>query len=512
MSVISNFAGVFNALNFAYGYQNAVALAPPALQVGSGNAAAGVSSITIITPITVTQGGSSFSPIAVGSTLIIGIGANAETITVTGVGTPSLAGYGPGTGSVTVTATFANVHGQNEPVTSATVGLQEAINIAATLGGGTVNISGMWWKTGGTLAMIQAATVPQIAAAALATPIGPIAATVRLLDETTLTYYEYKGNSVSILASPSTPTSATVASTSTTGTWTAVTTYVKFVYVNALGGLSPASSEYSFTATVSKAIGGTGPAALTGAVGYLVFIGTTTNVNYQVVVSTSSGTPIQCGAILAFQIGTSFSSTTITTVAAPLPPVLGTASATLAMQPVSAPNMIQPFQAVQGPFAAVATVTAGTAAEVARFDLPTAFLNQIGRTLRITAWLSYTPGSTATLIPSLLLESVYGTTTTTVWTVTTAATSGTTQTNAKIEILLSVAATGTSGTVECHGTMQYGSASGSAPAFLTVGDAVTAASGAANLAVQNTFSLQMNSGTANLTSVRVRSLVVEVLQ
>jgi len=503
---LSRTNGFYNAYEYAYGAAGPTT--PDTLKVYVGTTAAGAASLTVNYGQIGLSDGTNLAPFAITTPITIGLGANAETVTPSAVSNPTPGVYG----SCVLTATFANVHGSGDPIASGSIGLQEAINAAAAAGGGTVVLTGAWWANGGTLAILQAATVPNVPRASLATPTVPLGATVRVLDQTTLTFYEFKGNSVSLLSAPSIPLITQVASTTATGTWTAVTTYVKFVYVNAIGGLSAASSEYSFTATVSKAIGGTGPIAATGAVGYLVFIGTTTNVNYQVVVSTSSGTPIQCGAIAAFQIGTSFSSTAITTSATALPPVLATASATLALQPVSAPNMLQPFQTVYGPFANVTTVTAGTAAEIARFDTPTAFLNQIGRAIRITAWLSYTPGSTATLIPSLLIESVYGTTTTTVWTVTTAATSGTTQTNARIEIILVTAATGTSGTIETHGIMQFGSVSGSAPAFLAVGDAVTAASGAINLAVQNTFSLQMNSGTANLTSVRVRQLIVEVLQ
>ena len=500
----TRFSGTYNAFSYFYGGPGSTT--PGALRITTGNTAAGSASVTLALGQTTLSDGTNLSPLNINAPITVGDGSNAETVTPSAVSVSTPGIYN----SSTVTATFSNIHG-GDSISSGTCGLQEAINAAAAAGGGTVVIDGDWWANGGTLAIVQAAVVPQIAQASLATPTVPLAASVRIFDQTTLQYYEYKGNSVSLLAAPSIPLITQVASTSTTGTWTAVTTYVKFVYVNAIGGLSAASSEYSFTATVGKAIGGTGPIAATGAVGYLVFIGTTTNVNYQVAVTTSSGTPIRCGAFSAFKIGTSFSSVAITTSATALPPTLASASATLAMQPISAPNMIQPFQTVYPPFAAVATVTAGTASEVARFDTPTAFLDQIGRCIRITAWFSFTPGSTATLIPLLKIQSVYGTTTTTVWTVTTAATSGTTQSNGKIVIELVTAATGASGTLEAHGLMNYQSATGSAPAMLAVGDSVTAASGAINLAGQNTFVLQMNSGTANLTDVRVRSLIVEVL-
>lgn len=498
MSIISAFAGTYSALDFAFG-TNAPS-APPPLQVGSGNTSTGSATITILNPTCQTQGGVSFNPIAVGSSITVGNAAGAETVTVTAVGVASLAGAGPGTGSVTVTAVFANTHGPQEYISSATFGLMEAVNYANAQGGGLVTVTPRWYLLGGTVAMLETAGLL------------PTNGTVQIKDALSGGFWgANRAGSVSLVAAPSIPLITQVASTTATGTWTAVSTLVKFAYVTRNGGVTTPSSEYTFTATVSKAIGGTGPIAATDVVGYLVFIGTTTNVNYQVTVDSTSGTPITCGGIVCFQIGTSFSSAAITTVATDLPPVTSNAFASVGAYPTASSNMLQPFQTVFPPFANITTVTAGTAQEWAKVDLPAGFLNYIGRTLRITLVASFTPGSTATLIPSLLLESVYGTTTTTLSTVTTAATSGTTQSNLWIEYLLIVAATGTAGTIESHMRMTYQSASASPPAALTVIDSVTAASGAANLVTQDTLSFQINSGTANLSSARVRQLIIEVL-
>ena len=60
-------------------------------------------------------------------------------------------------GAMNFTATFANAHGEGDPVASATVGLQEAINFMQNLGGGKVIVDAQWVAAGGTQAMINAA-------------------------------------------------------------------------------------------------------------------------------------------------------------------------------------------------------------------------------------------------------------------------------------------------------------------------------------------------------------------
>lgn len=57
-------------------------------------------------------------------------------------------------------ATFAQAHNPGEVVTSATFGLQEALNDAGSAGGGPVSIDAAWSKAGGTSVMVTAATIP----------------------------------------------------------------------------------------------------------------------------------------------------------------------------------------------------------------------------------------------------------------------------------------------------------------------------------------------------------------
>lgn len=155
------FAGQKNALQFNYG---GVGISFPALQISSGNAGTGAGSvITLVTGQSVTSSGVALSPITTTTPITIGIGANAETVTPTAVSNcnlPAVITPGPGTPSCTVTANLSNTHGPQEPVTSGTYGLQEALNRASGQGGGAVIIDAAWSTAGGTNAMVAAATFP----------------------------------------------------------------------------------------------------------------------------------------------------------------------------------------------------------------------------------------------------------------------------------------------------------------------------------------------------------------
>src|ERR1019366_9487629 len=152
-----------------------------------------------------------------------------------------------------------------------------------------------------------------------------------------------------------------------------------------------------------------------------------------------------------------------------------------------------------GPFQVTGIVTAGTAIEWGRIPLPAGYLNFVGRTVRLKLSGYYTPVSTATLIISVALQSVYGTTTTTFFTVTTPASSGTTAAVINGEIVIRTAAAGTAGTVWCHGTLLYGGATATAGLLVAAGDSVIAVSSAANLVTQDDLVISINSGAANLT-------------
>jgi hypothetical protein len=125
-SILHNVGGRYDAR--AYQYPGAkIATAPAASGAGSIILTQGWVTLadgttlmpwTTATPITVNQGG-----------------ANAETVTPSAV---SGCGLGTQQNTCTITATFSNVHGAGESVTSGDTGIQEAINDAAAHGGGDV--------------------------------------------------------------------------------------------------------------------------------------------------------------------------------------------------------------------------------------------------------------------------------------------------------------------------------------------------------------------------------------
>lgn len=152
----SSFAGQYNALTFAYGVSSSLGTMPNPLIVLNGNAAAGASSITLAFGDTKTYDGKSFNPPTSTTPITIGSGSNAETVTPSAVTNTTPGVYG----TCIVTATFANAHGNGDPIASGTFGLQEAINYAASKGGGVVIVDPAWTAAGGTTAMITAATIP----------------------------------------------------------------------------------------------------------------------------------------------------------------------------------------------------------------------------------------------------------------------------------------------------------------------------------------------------------------
>lgn len=494
MSIISAFGGRFPALDYAFGTQNSSA--PPALQLGSGNTNTGSATVTVITPITVTQGGTPLSPISVGSSITIGNAAGAETVTVTGVGTPSLAGFSQGTGSVSVTAVFTLLHGPQELVTSATFGLQEAINRASASGGGVVVVTASWYAAGGTTIIIQASSLPTNFSVSIEDLAGDGEVWVNGPTSTTA------------LAVPATATSAVVASQAAiTGTWAASTTHVVFAYVTLAGGITLTSADYSFTATLNKAIGGSGPAAATGAVGYLVFMGTTA---WKVPVIAANGTVITCGSIQCFQIGTPFSVITATTSALATIPFQSTAFSGVKPVPFEDSGAAQEFQAISGPYAVTGLITAaGAVKELAGQNFPAGYFNYVNRAIEVDVIGYFTPVSTAQLTFAVNLVSVLGTTSTTVITLTPAASSGTSASNFYLRLWISTATTGATGTVECHGYVVWGLATATSGLAVVFDDNIQVVSSAVDLTAQLYLQATLGATTANITTSQCRLLVIK---
>lgn len=145
MAIISTFAGRTSANAYAYGINST---APAGLLVLAGSTGTGAYTLTC-------QPQKSFNPnlaSCVPSTntpITVGQGSAAETVTPSAVSIDTL-------GNILITATFSNSHMAGDMVRSGTVGLQEALNAVAAMGGGLVVVDGAWSKLGGTQAMFEA--------------------------------------------------------------------------------------------------------------------------------------------------------------------------------------------------------------------------------------------------------------------------------------------------------------------------------------------------------------------
>lgn len=153
---LSRFAGQFRALDFAYG--GSFESAPAPLVVVSAPGASGAQTVTVSQGFITLSDGTKVTPLATTAPIIIGSAANAETVTPSAVSNNLQSNtFGA---SATATATFSNAHYPGDRIASGTVGLQEAINYAAALGGGEVLIDAKWYTYGGTATILNAATLP----------------------------------------------------------------------------------------------------------------------------------------------------------------------------------------------------------------------------------------------------------------------------------------------------------------------------------------------------------------
>jgi hypothetical protein len=149
---LSRFARQFNAGDFAYGVNPQVG----PIQVINGPNASGSGTLTMAYGYLILADGtvvnapfSTNAPIGVGTRLF-------ETVTPSAVSNSTPNSFG----TCNVTATFTNIHGNGDNVTTGTVGLQEAVNYANSIGGGTVIVDSLWTQLGGTNAILNAAVLP----------------------------------------------------------------------------------------------------------------------------------------------------------------------------------------------------------------------------------------------------------------------------------------------------------------------------------------------------------------
>lgn len=496
----SQFGPEFNAVSFAYGVDPNV----PAIQVLSGATASGAYTLTLYSGFGTTSDGKNFKPFNTNAPILIGEGSSSETVTPSAVSNTTPQALG----TCLVTATFAQAHGIGDQVRSGTVGLQECINFVAGYGGGVVLLDARWSQLGGTSAMISAAVLPanvsiQDSRAGGAAIAGNVPA------------------SVSQLAAPTALTTATsangmITTAATGGTISNATYRLGVTYVDIFGGETTLSIDTASTATIAttgttSTITVTSPAALTGAVGYKVYMTAAAGASLSeilypqgnaAITGTASTVP---GAPASFAIGTPVTINAIITGTATVPTVNSAfASATAS---AASPAAIVSYP----PFAVLASVAAAATSNLATVNLPAGFLNQLGRTIRIKGMYYATTNSTpGTLTTKLNVASVPGVTSITPFSVVSGTTTASAVVSAIYEIVVETTAVGTSGTLEVHGTVAYNLA-GTAVSSLTQ-DIIIAASSAVNLTVADQLNIQLTPTTTATTNTQNRLLTIEVLQ
>lgn len=505
----TSFNGVRNAFDYAYGVQPAVG----PLRVDVGNTATGAASVTLAFGQITLADGTLVMPLSVNAPVTIGIGVNAETVTPSAVscGTPQI--YS----TCSFTATFANLHGTGDIVSSGTFGLDEAIN-AARGKGGAVALTGEWNFLGGTNATIAAA---------------PTYSNVYVQDNRGLVgiNYSVQPSTLTLLAGPAVLTSSTVASGTATGTWTAADTFFCVTYVDELGGEGPCSPTYDVTLTASVAVNFTATAApaSTGAVGWRAYAGASYALAYLLPITSANCTLTTLESVInACAIGQAAVFPTANTTTTQLKPAPAT--------PLAAANNIVPqghttfayqptgqnpaaFQSNFGPFPAVSGgSTAGQVVVLGTTQLPTGYLNTIGRTLRLSGKAIVATAATTTT-PSILVKlgwpggdtagvgvAVCTMTTTSAMTV-----AGTY--NYPFSCTLTTNASGVTsvGTIQPDGWMDFAIQGGTTAAVASV-DTGTAAIGSLGLQLQDTVYVYFTGATSTTSSLQLMDLHVETLQ
>jgi hypothetical protein len=260
-SVLSYVAGKFVARN--YMWRNAIHVN------GGGSIASGSSiSIPLRDPVVKLADGRTINPYFPNVRVTIGAGAIAETVTITSASGCYLTAA---PGSCTIVVTTVNQHGNSEPVTSGSVGLDEAILDAASGGtgnpspnaqyGGVVAVDATWRAFGGTDTILNATSV--------------IFPNVSIEDDSkaAVIYWNVTPATTTLQAAPTALTAAAAcvaagaqfcsdASVAGSASWGS-TAYGCFTLVDIMGNESPCSSTINFTSVASKAVDMGYPAAVT---------------------------------------------------------------------------------------------------------------------------------------------------------------------------------------------------------------------------------------------------------
>jgi hypothetical protein len=498
----SQFAGTFWARAFAYGVTPNIG----PLFVATGNSATGSSSITLVNGIITTPDGITYMPLAVDAPITVGSGSNQETVTPSAVNCKTPTQYG----TCTITATFANIHGTGDYVTTGTVGLQEALNYALALGGGEVTIDYAWSQFGGTTSMISSAYIGGYFSG-LGNNNG-WAATVDINDNRSLgvNYWDIRPTAATTISAGSavTLTQSSGGSLTSTGTY-----YVSYWYVDALGGISPPATDSSqITLTGSnQTITTSAPAATTGAAGWIPLItasGGSTGTEIMVPVTSSVCTVSTLETVIpACAIGaTATISANPSSTAKEFVTALATAHTTLGpvvFNSLPSTNFLTNFP----PFGSVATVSSGSNADVALVYVPAGYFNYLGKSVDVCFTAASTDVSTAVPTWNLTMANQYGQSPATIVSIALPTATGALVTSGCFTI--STAVTGSSGKFWGGGTLVQAQGTTTLSAGTTTATTSLPASGNPNLTQGVWLALNLGAATANITGVTVNQFYLK---
>lgn len=362
------------------------------------DAASGSVTVTVAPCVFTSASGLSFNPFSTSTPITFQDGASLETVTPSAVGAITPASNVPGGQQCTLTLSNTFAHKKLVKVTSGDGGVSEA---AVKQKGGFIRLVPGWGSD------TAIASIPVTAF------------NVVLVDETATAprYYSIMPSTLTALATPATRSAVAdatqVISGTATGTWPNSAEFVCVTYVDRMGGESPCSATFNFTATLNKALNFAAPAASTGAVGWRAYAGITSlSTAYQLPISSttcvlSSLTPYPTCAMGAAGV---FPTPTTTTALAPGYVVNvyrpnPQSHTTFGYQAQSnAPKFLcGNVQSDFGPFIASSGGTTGQVEVLGTVPLPSGCLNSIFKTIRVSGKITMTAGASETPVLKVML-------------------------------------------------------------------------------------------------------------
>ena len=407
----TTYSGIRNAVDYAYGMvpgSSALVVSAPAISTAGAS-----TTYTVSMGMTTAGDGTPFAPLTIFSPVTIYDANGADTATPSAVScsTPNI----PDT--CQFTATFTNAHGKGARIMSGTYGLVDAMAIQDTIGGsailpgggGRVAVDSKWALLGGTNATIAAAAV--LPGIVIEDGRGP-----------NLTFWQLGPTASTALAVPTTLTALTALPSATpVGAFGTGTYHMCISYVDFMGNEGACSADFSHAGLATGSFIFSAPTASAGAVGYTIYIGLTNGGNYtnlyhvplssSICTLTALETITPACAVANSTYGQAGSTATVTAI------TVNTAATAINNAVISASTLIHGntiakttygwtpgskvalggIQPVYWPATGAAATTTNPSI-LATLAVPPAFMNNVGRTIRLCGQATMSGASTATVL------------------------------------------------------------------------------------------------------------------